>query len=110
MKRIYLGIVSVIFLFQSCGMSEYTMNLDKRMREIELGMDKPAVIALLGNSYKVSSAIEVTESEKEETFQYANYSQGVYDLLFRNGKLVQWQYLLPPVKQEAEVTVINKSD
>lgn len=110
MKRLFILFFFLSIFIQSCALSTYTYGLDKKIRGLELGMDKSSIITLLGPNYKLASAIVLDAETREEVFQYEGDSNGVYDLVLRNGKLVEWFFTKSEPKREAEVTVINKSD
>lgn len=90
MKKLF--IISIVALvLTGCSAMQEVMNLDKNARKLEQGMTKKEVVHLLGNSYKVVEG-RSTYRGFVEVIGYTNAEEGVYNLVFLDGKLDSWVY------------------
>ncbi len=70
-------------MLTSCA-SFSSMTIDNNIKKISIGMTPEQVVSFLGKGYEVVSA-----SEEATTFAYQSYN-GVYNLIFVNGRLKEW--------------------
>lgn len=94
-QRISIVLVGLTgLLLTACGSMIQSMQMDSKIKEIELGMTRKEVIARLGNDYEAVGA-GVTPHGTFEKISYYTYSmtdgsEGYYILTFREGRLVEW--------------------
>lgn len=92
MKWMYM--IPAVFLLASCTTLMQPYYMDSKMKDIELGMSKNKVIAILGKDFE-SEGARMTADGSIETISYKTASmsdntEGYYLLSFKNGKLIEW--------------------
>lgn len=73
------------------------------MQNIKIGMTKDEVVSTMGKTYKVMEAKQTTDGYRE-VLGYVDWQNGIYRLRLLNGKLTEWDYILPPVHRHNENT------
>lgn len=92
MGRMICAIIAIC-LMTSCGAFKDAWNLDKNIKEVELGMSKKKVTSILGNSFTPVGAVDTPDGQIE-TIRY-DYSatdtyMTFYIFNFKDGKLSEW--------------------
>lgn len=87
-KLIYLLMMTVALT--ACG----SLQIEKKMRDVELGMTKRQVVSILGNNYESAGARQ-TQDGDIETIRYSSLTltekvDQYFILSFKDGKLVEW--------------------
>jgi outer membrane protein assembly factor BamE (lipoprotein component of BamABCDE complex) len=102
MKIKISALIISTLLFTSCVMNYITWNANKRIQEVELGMNRNQVVEIMGKLYIVNSAAVNTEGEKEEILAYKSDATEEYRLKFLDNKLVSWDrvHITPVIRKE----------
>lgn len=109
MKKI-LVILFALSLFGACSSTH--VSLVNRIKQLELGMSKKEALAIMGDRYRVESAMEVPEGSLE-ILLFENPWDSDYTLYFLNGYLREYHRIVPPPtppKQEVHVVTDEKSN
>lgn len=77
------------------------------MQMIKIGMTKDEVISTMGTTYKAMEAKQTDEGYKE-VIGYVDWQSGIYRLSLVNGKLAEWDYILPPTHRHGDSTPAGK--
>lgn len=83
MKQTLLLIL--ICMITSCSSYRGMMGADSNIKKVNLGMTQQEVIAIMGDTYEIISTKEGTS-----TLGYKSSDNGIYKLLFIDGKLKEW--------------------
>ena len=83
------------------------LHADKNMHKIKIGMTKEEVVSAMGNTYKMMEAKQSNDGYKE-VIGYPDWQEGIYRLRLTDGKLTEWDYILPPAHRHSDNTPIDK--
>ena len=97
MKKLFLLLVCVGL----CACATM-VNLDNRVKNLELGMSRKDAVKVLGNEYVIEVKSIMSEGEMEVLRFYSSYSND-YVLRFLNGGLFEFHKYIAPVQQEVRV-------
>lgn len=61
----------------------------------------PKQFSTMGNTYKLMEAKQTADGYKE-VLGYVDWQSGIYRLRLVNGKLTEWDYILPPAHRHNE--------
>lgn len=87
----WLYALLIICTLTSCGTMISAINMDSRMKKIELGMSKKKVISILGSNYEQAGARMTSDGSMESISYYAvSTTEAYYILTFKDGELVEW--------------------
>lgn len=102
MKNLIM-VLSVTILFTSCATMGDTAKLTQ---QLELGMTKTQVVAIMGKNYYIESLQETDEGRSEVLHFHSTYSVD-YLMYFLNDKLVEFHRYIPPTYPQQGGTVTN---
>lgn len=104
MKKILILWLSV-FLFTSCASTFGIVDLNSRIKKLELGMTKKEALDILGKTYD-TEVVSRTRDGDLEVLKFYPMTGYNYLVHFLNGRLVEWHKDIPP--QQPAVRVINE--
>lgn len=92
-KKTILALLTVLLL-NSCVTAAFVYNMnqtisDKKVREVEIGMNKDEVIEILGTKYTIYS-----RTRESLVLQYTSSSSGYFRLYFFDNQLEEVQKIL----------------
>jgi len=83
MRKIILIMMTCILA--SCSTSKELINIDHKIRKIDIGMTKRKVVSILGDDYEITSS-----RDKTFVLGYKSSNNGIYKFIFIDGKLKEW--------------------
>jgi hypothetical protein len=83
-----IAMIICCILFSSCGVTG-SMNMGRKIKNVEIGMTKKEVIDILGNTYEVMAARDTPDGTLE-VLRYSGFWGHTYIVNFVDGKLVEW--------------------
>lgn len=94
-----------ICIFTSCYTTRMKNELkaDDNMQKVRIGMTKEEVVSIMGDTYKVMEAKQTADGY-QEVIGYVDLQNGIYRLRLSNGKVAEWDYILPPAHRHSENT------
>lgn len=92
-----------ICIFTSCYTARMKNELkaDNNMQKVRIGMTKEEVVSIMGNTYKMMEAKQTTDGYKE-VIGYVDLQEGIYRIRLSNGKVAEWDYILPPTHRHSD--------
>lgn len=97
-----LTVILSLLIFTSCATMISSLNADKRMKDVRIGMTQDEVIQIMGNSYQV-----IGSKQNEVILGYEIISESIYRLVFIDGVLTEWTKEWLP-KQDSHNHFMNK--
>jgi hypothetical protein len=90
--KIKIGVL-VFFLsvwLTGCVTNNMAWRTNERIKEVNLGMTKSEVIAILGPKYMIASSSKDEKGNPTEVLAYKSDSSEEYRLKFISNKLIEW--------------------
>lgn len=105
MEKIFITIsLSLMLLLASCSSYQTMVNANDNVKNVSLGMTKEQVIAIMGQSYRLSGVSSLENGGLKEAIWYPATQKSIFFFTFEADKLIEWheRFILSPNEEITE--------